>query len=91
MTLRMVLHLNEAEPSISLHGWLAGPEVAEFERVLASARMPMSIDLRHLMGADRRGLVALCAQRDRSVRLSNSSPYIELLLESQDMPAPVLK
>ena len=77
MTLRMVLHLDKGEPSVSLHGWLLGPEVAEFERVVASSRVPLQIDLRYLMGADRAGLVAL---RRRCSRLSNASPYVSLLL-----------
>jgi len=83
MTLRMILHLDKDEPSISLHGWLVGPEVAEFERVVASSRVPLQIDLQNLMGADRDGLAALRSQR---LQLSSASPYVSLLLDSQDLP-----
>lgn len=83
MTLRMILHLDKDEPSVSLHGWLVGPEVAEFERVVASSRVPLQIDLQNLMGADRAGLAALRGQR---LQLSSASPYVSLLLDSQDLP-----
>jgi len=83
MTLRMILHLDKDEPSVSLHGWLVGAEVAEFERVVASSRLPLQIDLRNLMGADRAGLAA---QRSQRLRLRSTSPYVSLLLDSRYLP-----
>jgi hypothetical protein len=83
MTLRMVLHLDKGAPSVSLHGWLHGPEVAEFERVVAGSRVPLEVDVRYLMGADRAGLAALRSQR---LRLRNASHYVSLLLDSGDPP-----
>jgi len=83
MTLRMILHLDKDEPSVSLHGWLVGPEVAEFERVVATSRVPLQVDLRYLMEADRAGLVALRSQR---LRLRNASHYVSLLLDSGERP-----
>ncbi len=84
MTLRMVVQSGKGEAVLALHGWLSGPEVAEFERVIGTAPLPLRIDLTNLAGADRCGIAALCAQRERGARLANVSPYIGLLLKGQD-------
>ena len=84
MTLRMVVRSGKGEAVLALHGWLSGPEVAEFERVVGTAPLPLRLDLTNLAGADRCGITALCAQRDRGTRLANVSPYIGLLLKGQD-------
>jgi hypothetical protein len=84
MTLRMVVQSGKGEAVLSLHGWLSGPEVGEFERVVGTAPLPLRIDLTNLAGADRSGITALCAQRERGARLANVSPYIGLLLKGQD-------
>jgi len=80
--LMMTLSLDRDEPSVSLHGWLVGDEVQEFERVVTTSRVPLAIDLESLRGADVSGLAALRTHRDRGIRLRNVSPYISLLLES---------
>jgi hypothetical protein len=80
--LMMTLSLDRDEPFVSLHGWLVGTEVPEFERVVTSSRVPLAIDLESLWGADVSGLAALRAHRDSGKRLRNVSPYISLLLES---------
>lgn len=81
MTLRMVVEADRREAVLALHGWLSGPEVAEFERVVETTPLPLRIDLAQLVGADASGLTALRTQRTRGARLANASPYIGLLLE----------
>jgi hypothetical protein len=83
MTLRIVLRAAAGEPVLALHGWLAGAEVAEFERLAAGTELPLSLDLESLSGADEAGVAALCTQRLRGVRLTKASPYIALLLRAR--------
>ena len=78
----MIMHDVEREPVLALHGRLAGPEVAEFERIAADAPLPLRIDLENLIGVNASGLVALRAQRDRGAHLTKASPYVRLLLET---------
>lgn len=85
MTLRLVMQTEKAGVSLALHGWLTGPEVAEFERVVGAAALPLRIDLANLVGADASGILALNTQRDRGARLANASPYISILLKSADV------
>jgi hypothetical protein len=78
----MMMRAVEREPVLVLHGRLAGPEVAEFERIPATAPLPLRIDLEYLVGADASGLGALRAQRERGARLTTASVYVRLLLET---------
>jgi hypothetical protein len=78
----MMMHAGEREPVLALHGRLAGPEVAEFERIAATAPLPLRIDLENLIGVDALGLGALRAQGDRGAHLTKASPYVRLLLET---------
>ena len=64
---------------IELHGWLRGPEIAEFQEACARP-LPLRIDLENLSGASADGILALKEQRARGARLTGASPYIELLL-----------
>jgi hypothetical protein len=80
MILRIVSRVVGTEQVIELHGWLNGPEVAEFLRVCASSALPICIDLGNLAGADAEGILALREQEARGARLNRASPYIELLL-----------
>lgn len=84
MTLRIVLQAAKGEAVLALHGWLSGPEVAEFERVVGAAPLPLRIDLANLAGADSSGITALCAQRGRGARLASASPYISILLKGHE-------
>jgi hypothetical protein len=86
MTLRMVVQATKGEGVLALHGWLAGPEVGEFERIVAGLPLPLRIDLAQLAGADPSGVTALHAQRGRGARLANASPYIAILLNCVDEP-----
>jgi hypothetical protein len=83
MVLKIVSEVRERRGVVMLHGWLAGPEVAEFERVCAAAPGPRVIDLGNLVGADADGLRALVAQRERGACLTGASPYFDLLLSRQ--------
>ena len=56
MTLRMVLQAAKEEVSLALHGWLTGPEVAEFVRVAAATPLPLRVDLTNLVSADLPGI-----------------------------------
>jgi hypothetical protein len=80
VTLQIVCRMAENEGVIELHGWLSGPEVAEFEGACASHPHPLRIDLENLAGASANGILALKDQRARGARLTGASPYIALLL-----------
>jgi hypothetical protein len=84
MTLRIVMQTTKGEAVLALHGWLSGPEVAEFERVVGAAPLPLRIDLTNLAGVDGSGITALAAQRVRGARLANASPYVSILLKGHD-------
>jgi hypothetical protein len=88
MTLRMVMQQARSESVLTLHGWLSGPEVAEFVRVVDAAQLPLQIDLTHLVGVDPSGIEALSSLRVRGARLVNASPYINLLLATRDQACP---
>jgi hypothetical protein len=83
MTLQIVCLLVEGKARIELHGWLTGPEIAEFQATCASHAPPFSIDLENLSGASADGIVALKEQRARGASLNSASPYIELLLSGR--------
>ena len=62
-----------------LQGRLCVAEVAVLEKTAAEAGLPLSLDLRQLLGADADGLRALRRQRRRGVCFTGVSPYMELL------------
>jgi hypothetical protein len=80
MTLQIVCRMAEKEGIIELHGWLSGPEVAEFEGACSSHPHPLRIDLENLAGASADGILALREQQAQGARLTGASPYIDLLL-----------
>ena len=81
MTLRIDLLAGKRPATITLHGWLSAAEVAELERTVAEAGLPLRVDLAQLAGADAEGRRSLCRQKRRGVCLTGASPYIGLLLE----------
>ena len=81
MTLRIDLLPETGPATIKLHGWLSAAEVAEFERTVAEAGLPLRIDLAQLAGVDAGGRRSLRRQERRGVCLTGASPYIRLLLE----------
>jgi hypothetical protein len=70
----------EKETVIELHGWLSGPEVAEFGRTCDQEAQSIRIDLENLSGVSADGILALRDQQARGATLSGASPYIELRL-----------
>jgi len=88
MPLRIVTRVGGAENVVVLEGWLSGPEVAEFETVTDALAMPLQVDLTHVAGADITGIAALHAQQARGAKLTNASPYLEVLLRSHAAPPP---
>ena len=70
--------------TVELHGWLRDDVVLEFESVCASIPGPLLLNLSHLTGADEAGLRALRSRVRAGARLEGVSPYIRLLLESED-------
>lgn len=88
MPLRIVTRVGNVENLIVLEGWLSGPEVMEFETVADELAMPLQIDLTHVAGADITGIAALHAQQARGAKLTNASPYLEVLLRSHAAPPP---
>jgi hypothetical protein len=82
VTLQIMGRVVEGEAVVELHGWLSGPEIAEFQDECAHHQPPLRIDLKNLHGASADGILALKEQRARGARLTGASPYIELLLGS---------
>lgn len=81
MTLRIVVEAEKEGAVLGLHGWLSGPEVDEFGRVVGAVPLPLRIDLTHLAGVDPAGITALRAQLERGACLANASPYVAILLK----------
>ncbi len=79
MPLRIVVRETADGVEIALHGWLSGPEVAEFEQTCPVDR-PLRLDLRGLSGADGTGVLSLREKQVRGALLTGASPYIEVLL-----------
>jgi hypothetical protein len=88
MTLQIVCQAGQGTAVIELHGWLSGPEIAEFQKACASQPLPLRIDLKNLAGATAAGILALKEQRARGASLSGASPYIGLLLHGRGGDGP---
>ena len=86
MTLRIDVVAGTDPRTIVLYGWLSKAEVAEFERTVAEAGLPLRIDLGQLVAADAEGRLSLRRQKRRGACLVGASPYIGLLLESEQGP-----
>ena len=83
MTLQIVCRATGEESVVELHGWLSGPEIAEFQATCSGKPLPFRIDLENLAGASADGILALKEQQCRGARLVGASPYIDLLLRSR--------
>jgi len=83
VTLQIVSRTAGEESVVELHGWLSGPEIAEFKAACGEKALPLRIELENLAGASAQGILALREQRSRGARLVGASPYIDLLLRSQ--------
>jgi hypothetical protein len=80
VTLLIASRSVDSESIVELHGRLSGPEVAAFRGACASKPIPLRIDLANLSGASADGILALKEEQARGARLTNASPYVELLL-----------
>ena len=80
MPLRIFDESDAIEAVFALHGWLSAAEVNEVKRLAAESDRPLRLDLAHLVGVDAEGVRTLRALRQRGVRITGSSPYIELLM-----------
>jgi hypothetical protein len=69
---------------VELHGRLSHEVLGEFGGLCDAIRAPFSLDLSGLATADEAGLRALRAWLAAGVRVEGASPYIRLLLESDD-------
>lgn len=65
---------------VRVDGWLGGEGVAEFMRVMESARRPVKLLLSDLRGADAAGLSLLRRLADQGLDLDGVSPYVRLML-----------
>src|SRR5262249_57551176 len=63
VTLRIVCRRLEKETVIELHGWLSGPEVAEFGRTCDKEAQSIRIDLENLSAVSADGILALPDQQ----------------------------
>ncbi len=70
--------------TLKIAGELMREGVAELEKACASVDSPVAIDLSQLTRADAEGVRALKNLLGSRARLVDASPYIELLLQSED-------
>jgi hypothetical protein len=69
---------------VELHGWLREDVLGELESVCEAVAGPLRLDLSCLKGADQAGLLALQVRVHAGAHLEGMSPYIRLLLDSED-------
>jgi hypothetical protein len=84
VTIRIERRVTEDGVIVELHGWLREEVLGELESVCGSIPGPLLLDLSRLAGADQAGLRALRSRVHAGARLEGVSPYIQLLLESED-------
>jgi anti-anti-sigma regulatory factor len=81
MTLRIFVEIDEGQATVALHGRLTADEVPEVEKVASSQDRPLRIDLAQLTSVDSDGLQALRRLCERGARVTDASPFIEMMLE----------
>ena len=79
--LRILVEADHNEATVALHGRLSASEVSEVDEVISLQNKPVTIDLAHLTGADSEGFQALRRLRDAGVRVTEASPFVEMMLE----------
>jgi chromate transport protein ChrA len=69
---------------VEIHGWLREDVLGELESVCESVPGPLRLNLSCLEGADQAGLLVLHMRVHAGARLEAMSPYIRLLLDSEN-------
>ena len=69
---------------VRIHGRLARAAVPELERVCREASGPVILEMTYLMGADDPGIATLRRLRTDGAQFMGMSPYVALLLGSED-------
>ena len=83
MTVRIETSAGEKKPTVSVAGRLEGLGVGEFVRTCRSIEGELVLDLSGLRSADAEGIEAIQKLVQGGARLRGASPFIRLLLESE--------
>ena len=83
MTVRIETSAGEKKPTVSVAGRLEGLGVGELVRTCRSIEGELVLDLSGLRSADAEGLEAIQKLVQGGARLRGASPFIRLLLESE--------
>ena len=83
MTVRIETSAGEKKPTVSVAGRLEGLGVGELMRTCRSIVGELVLDLSGLRSADAEGIEAIQKLVQGGARLRGASPFIRLLLESE--------
>ena len=83
MTVRIETSAGEKKPTVSVAGRLEGLGVGELVRTCRSIEGELVLDLSGLRSADAEGIEAIQKLTRGGVTLRGASPFIRLLLESE--------
>lgn len=83
MTVRIETSAGEKKPTVSVAGRLEGLGVGELVRTCHSIEGELVLDLSGLRSADAEGIEAIQKLVQGGARLRGASPFIRLLLESE--------
>lgn len=83
MTVRIETSAGEKKPTVSVAGRLEGLGVGELVRTCRSIEGGLVLDLSGLRSADAEGIEAIQKLVQGGARLRGASPFIRLLLESE--------
>lgn len=85
MRLKITTTAGEKKTTIRIEGELMRGGVSELDKARRTVDGAFDLDLSELMRADEEGVRALKKLRSGGARLVATSPYIELLLESEEL------
>ena len=83
MTVRIETSAGEKKPTVSVAGRLEGLGVGELARTCRSIEGELVLDLSGLRSADAEGIEAIQKLVQGGATLRGASPFIQLLLESE--------
>jgi hypothetical protein len=84
MTLRVTVVTKERSTIVQIDGRLSAPYVGELDRVLCAVEGPVVLELSNLRSADDTGVATLRLLARQGAELASVSPYMALLLRSDD-------